>query len=103
VLVNPRRPLPEMGRCVWRVLIGNRPQRVNTAIPRPIVDTQLIMFATPCRSPCFCRLMTRPTLGESLLSAHVALVIPLHSCRLAVLPSEWLGSGLSVSFFLAHR
>jgi hypothetical protein len=37
-----------------------------------------------------------------LLSAHIALVIPLHACRLAVLPSEWLGSGLSVSFFLAH-
>ena len=32
----------------------------------------------------------------------LALVIPLHACRLAVLPSEWLGSGLSVSFFLAR-
>ena len=40
--------------------------------------------------------------SASRLSAHVGLVIPLHACRLAVLPSEWLGSGLSVSFFFAH-
>src|SRR6476620_6210692 len=39
--------------------------------------------------------------SASLLSAYVALVIPLHACRLAVLPSECLGSGLSVPFFLA--
>jgi len=40
--------------------------------------------------------------ATSLLSAHIGLVIPLHACLVAVLPSEWLGSGLSVSFFLAH-
>jgi hypothetical protein len=39
---------------------------------------------------------------ERVLSAHIGLVIPLHACLVAVLPSEWLGSGLSVSFFLAH-
>src|SRR6476646_5044910 len=58
-----------------------------------------------CRDRTFGRLLRepgRPAVVTSRLSAHVGLVIPLHACRLAVLPSEWLGSGLSVSFFFAH-
>ena len=30
MLVKSRQPLPEMGRCVWRVLIGNRPRRAES-------------------------------------------------------------------------
>ena len=29
MLVKCRQPLPEMGRCVWRVLVGNRPRRAG--------------------------------------------------------------------------
>ena len=27
--VKSRQPLPEIGRCVWRELIGNRPRRAQ--------------------------------------------------------------------------
>jgi hypothetical protein len=64
--VKSRPPLPEIGRCVWRVLIGNRagwnPKKANTAIPRPIVDTQLFIIARP--------LLFTPRIGRKLMPSN---------------------------------
>ena len=56
-LVKSGQPLPEIGRCVWRVLIGNRPRRAGnpkkatSTILRPIVDEQLFTISSSPQWP----------------------------------------------------
>jgi hypothetical protein len=90
------RGTPNSAPLVPRRAFGQATHDLFGPWPHPILSLVL-----PWESSC----AEGHTIAElpPALSAHIALVIPLHACLFAVSLGEWLSSRLRVSsFFLAH-